>query len=219
MTHPCTCSSCGPFPQYQGPEGRNHHPYCMQELHTKCDQFKYWYDRAIELQGEPAAMAMGMMQLTEERDRWRDIAHQLRILGTDIKSVLTERAKGDDGVQQLCDSWESTIMESWLAPVRHLYRNAEVIYCAKSLDHCWELFTEDTGNEREAEEDSDPFELIPDDEVIEIASDDPSGSDGEELREVKNKDGKSIGAWFFEKKTAGEWAVLSRAGHFSGGDI
>ncbi len=187
-----------------------------EKLDQVCPQLKEWRERAIELQAEPAAMAMGMMELTEERDEWRETAYLLRNIG---KALIDEL--GDKAPAMLADVWERAIKGSpWERAVFHLYRNAEVIYCASSLDHCWAMFTRDTGIERGGDdgEGFDPFELIPDDEELEIGSDDPSGDPSEELRTLKNKDGKEIGAMFFEKKTAKVWASISGPGHFSGGD-
>ncbi len=62
---------------------------------------------------------------------------------------------------------------------KHLYQNSEVIYCAESLNQCWELFEADMGMTRAEEEPHDPFEKIPDDKALEVGSEDPSGQPGE----------------------------------------
>lgn len=90
--------------------------------------------------------------------------------------------------------------------IRHLYQNSEVIYCAESIEQAHELFAEDMGET--AKELNDPFEQIPDDKVIEVGSEEPSGEPGE----VERK------GYFFNENTAGEWAAGFRHGHFSGGD-
>lgn len=91
---------------------------------------------------------------------------------------------------------------------RHLYGNSEVIYCAESLDQCWELFEKDMELARAEEEKHDPFEQISDDQELRVASDEPSGEPGE-TRETN-------GLWYVTK-TAGEWAAEFGPGHFSGG--
>jgi|SRR5882724_7454077 len=99
--------------------------------------------------------------------------------------------------------------------MKHLYRNSEVIYCATSLHECSKLFTDDMG---ESPEDmNDPFEQIPDDEVLDVGSEEPTGETGEEKREKKNSQGTVVSVWWFTKKTAGAWADGFRSGHFSGG--
>ncbi len=192
-----------------------------EKLEQVCPQLKEWRERAIELQAEPAAMAVGMMQLTEECNEWKEAAHALRNIGTNMIQVLDDPDIPQEAKQFTIDVWQrSTTGSPWETATFHLYRNAEVIYCASSLDHCWSMFTRDTGIERGGEdgEEFDPFEQIPDDEELEIGSEDPSGDPTEELRTLRNKDGKDIGAMFFEKKTARVWASISGPGHFSGGD-
>lgn len=93
--------------------------------------------------------------------------------------------------------------------MKHLYENSETIYCAESLDQCWELFEKDMDMTRAEEEPLDPFEQIPDERELRIGSDEPSGEPGEE-RDEKN------GLWFVTKAAA-EWAAESDPGHFSGG--
>lgn len=96
---------------------------------------------------------------------------------------------------------------------KHLYQNSEVIYCAQSLDHCWELFEQDLGEDgkRETEESHDPFEQIPDDRMQELGSDDSNGAPGEYTKD-------HLPGWWFERKTAGAWAAECNLGHVSGGD-
>lgn len=192
-----------------------------EKLDEVCPQLKEWRERAIELQLEPAAMAAEQFRLMEENARLirarEEACHVAWHEG--VTAAVSYFGIGDPGALHDRNPYESPSPFVSESGRNHLYRNSEVIYCAPSLARCWELFTHDTGLEREDEEESDPFEQIPDGEMVEIASEDSSGSDNEELRVVKNKDGKDIGAWWFEKKTAGEWAELSAVGHFSGGDI
>lgn len=89
---------------------------------------------------------------------------------------------------------------------RHLYQNSEVIYSAESIEEADRLFAEDMGET--PQEMNDPFELIPDEQPLEVGSDEPNGAPGE----VERK-----GYWF-ETKTAGAWAEEFGPGHFSGGD-
>lgn len=104
---------------------------------------------------------------------------------------------------------------------KHLYKNSEVIYCAESLDRCWELFEEDTGHERAHDEEGDPFVQIPDEEDLEIGCDEPSGEPGEVARDYHARDTKEVlGQIYYLTKTAGEWAKeYNGEGHFSGGDL
>jgi len=95
---------------------------------------------------------------------------------------------------------------------RHLYQNSECIYCAESLDQCWELYEKDTGLER-AHEENDPFVQLLDDTPLEIACEDPTGDPGEIARPLK-AGGKTI--WYFNTRTAGEWAAGWAPGQFSG---
>lgn len=103
------------------------------------------------------------------------------------------------------------------AKPRHLYRDSETIYCAEDLDQCWKLFEEDTGEERAEREEWDPFVKIPDDEVLEICSDEQAGDAGEYQKVLKRRDGSGLTLWCV-KKLAGEWAAECAPGHFSGGD-
>lgn len=99
---------------------------------------------------------------------------------------------------------------------RHLFRNAEVVYCARSLDECWALFEIDVGVSRADEEKSDPFVQVPDEEVLDIASEDSTGEEGEVARPIKPG---STTMWYFVKKPAAQWAKeFGGSGHFSGGD-
>jgi len=190
-----------------------------EKLDEVCPQLKEWRERAIELQREPAAMAVGMMRVVEERDEWRTVAHQLRSIGEGIIGELEAAWLADEDLQQQVEMWGQAIVgDPWVAEF-HLYQNSEVIYCAPSLDRCWELFTEDTGLERSEEEASDPFEQIPDDKEMEIGADESSGDPTEEARPMKNKNGEVVATYYFEKNTAKVWASISREGHFSGGDM
>ncbi len=102
--------------------------------------------------------------------------------------------------------------------MKHLYQNSEVIYCAESLDQCWELFERDTGMTREEEGTSDPFEQIPDDKELDVGAEDPGHDPTEEARPMKNRKGQVVATWYFTKKLAWEWAAGFEPGHFSGGD-
>jgi len=98
----------------------------------------------------------------------------------------------------------------------HLYQNSEVIYSAESLEECNRIFTEDMG-ETPAEM-GDEFEQIPDDQVLDVGSEDPSGDEREEARPMKNGKGVVVTIWYYNKKTAAAWAEEFGSGHFSGGD-
>ena len=101
---------------------------------------------------------------------------------------------------------------------RHLYRNSETIYCAENLRECWRLFTEDTGMTRMEEQEHDPFERIPDRELLDLASEEPYDEPGERHEARRQKNG-AMGPYYWRmEKTAGEWAAISSPGHFSGGD-
>jgi len=89
----------------------------------------------------------------------------------------------------------------------HLFQNADVIYAARGLEHCWQLFVEDMGFDKEDEADerrTNPFEQIPDDKLLEVGSEDPTGAADEVDRN---------GYWFRTKRAV-EWP--EQAGHFSG---
>lgn len=103
---------------------------------------------------------------------------------------------------------------------RHLYQNSECIYCAESLDQCWELWEQDTGDTRADAEADDPFEQLFDDGSLELGSEDAEGTPGEVARVVKNRAGQIVGTWYFETKLVREWAAeCVTVGHFSGGDF
>ena len=99
-------------------------------------------------------------------------------------------------------------------PERHLYQNSETIYVAHSPEHATELFNKDMEDVID-----DPFELIPDDQPLELGSDEPNGAPGEEAREMKNRAGQVVGTYYFETKLAKEWVEeWDGVGYFSGGD-
>lgn len=101
---------------------------------------------------------------------------------------------------------------------RHLYQNSETIYVAYSPEHAAELFNADMGEDI-VFADNDPFELIPDDEPLELGSDEPNGTPGEISRPAVNKKGEVVGTYYYETKLAKEWvAEWDGVGHFSGGD-
>ncbi len=199
-----------------------------EKLDEVCPQLKEWRERAIELQGEPAVMAVGIMQLTEERDQWKAAAQQLRIIGADL--CITARDYGQSSsfkseipssVRELCDLWDLALTDApWQSATRHLYQNSEVIYCAESLDQCWALFESDTGMTRSEDEEHDPFVQIPDDKPLEVGSEDPTGEPGEVERTHQLKPGThgTAPTFWYVTKTATEWAAGFAPGHFSGGD-
>lgn len=101
---------------------------------------------------------------------------------------------------------------------RHLYQNSEMIYVAHSPAHAAELFNADMGDDI-VQGDNDPFELIPDDQPLELGSDESNGAPGEVARELKNREDQVIGTYYFETKLAREWvAGWDGVGYFSGGD-
>ena len=105
-------------------------------------------------------------------------------------------------------------------PCYHLYQNSQVIYCATSLEECWEVFLQDMefgAEEAASAKQHGPFELIPDDDSMEMGSEDEYGEPGEIQRRVRHRDGKWGGFYFFLTKTAGEWAAgCGESRHFSG---
>ena len=100
---------------------------------------------------------------------------------------------------------------------RHLYQNSEVIYVAHSPEHAAELLLADMDGDT-SYTDHDPFELIPDDQPLELGSDESNGAPGEVAREHKNRDGEVVATYYYETKLAREWvAEYDNVGHFSGG--
>ncbi|HZI76609.1 MAG TPA: hypothetical protein VFD73_21810 [Gemmatimonadales bacterium] len=101
---------------------------------------------------------------------------------------------------------------------RHLYQNSEVIYVAHSPEHAAELLLQDMDGDT-SYTDSDPFVLIPDEEPLELGSDESNGAAGEVARDAKNRDGQAVGTYYYETKLAREWvAEWNGVGHLSGGD-
>jgi len=103
---------------------------------------------------------------------------------------------------------------------RHLYQNSDCIYCAESIDQCWDLWEQDTGDTRADAEADDPFEQLADDAPLELGGEDAEGTPGEVAREIKNRrTGEVVGVMYFETKLVREWAAeCVTVGHFSGGD-
>jgi hypothetical protein len=97
---------------------------------------------------------------------------------------------------------------------RKLFQNADVIYCAESLDECWRLFEQDSDVVRADEESHDPFEEIPGDTPLELCFEDEPE---EEPTRTQRQRGKYT--FWFVSKLAREWAAeFGGSGHFSGGD-
>lgn len=100
---------------------------------------------------------------------------------------------------------------------RHLYQNSEVIYVACSAEHAAALLLADMDGD-ESYTEGDPFVLIPDDQEIEVCSDEQH-TEADEQREVKNPAGAIIGYVWCENKRASQWVEgWYGVGHFSGGD-